>query len=546
MQNFSFDFDDPFFEFEGLRWGFRIFTIRNVYGLDPEKTEISKKTKTLNKGMMIEAQGFLWAGRQRKHPGRFLACLDKRRSATDWWAEAEHTEHIKGVGTLIGGLKPGKILNSVWEFEELKIGDAKILAYPSSTWPGWGVTESLHTPLFFIKHEDEQKYTYLLSLDDEVRPKRFTVSRKSDQEVAIELHHDEDARKFGSYIKTPVWRIGRCDRCETIVEERMRLMEEKWGLKPWEERLDVPEWSRKVALVVNLHGAHWTGFVFNNFHRQLEILEWLTERIEAQHILAFLPGWDGRYYYDYPRYEPDPDLGGPEGFRRLIDGAHSMGAHVIPMFGAVAVSIQFMEKLGMHEAIARDKYGNTMMSNWVDWDNDRERDNIWFPTNLGHPKFQNYMFKRICHIVDEFGADGAFLDISHFWENDPNHSFYEGIRSLAQRLGQRYKNFLVFGESWYDALLGVTPLVHNHTYLPHQWQEFFQKYARMTYHLSWPAPGRGSTGVHEQGFLPFEVPDPGRDIIPTLSVVEDTIPDHAEEVERIIAAAKSYAKRKNL
>jgi len=95
----------------------------------------------------------------------------------------------------------------------------------------------------------------------------------------------------------------------------------------------------------------------------------------------------------------------------------------------------------MHEAIVRDKYGNTMMSNWVDWDNGRERDNIWFPTNFGHPKFQNYMFKRICNIFGEFGADGAFLDISHYWKNDPNHSFYEGTRSLAQKLGQRYKNW---------------------------------------------------------------------------------------------------------
>jgi len=51
---------------------------------------------------MIEAQGFFWAGRQRKHPGRFLVCLNKRWGAIDWWAEAEHIELVKGVGTLTG------------------------------------------------------------------------------------------------------------------------------------------------------------------------------------------------------------------------------------------------------------------------------------------------------------------------------------------------------------------------------------------------------------------------------------------------------------
>ena len=33
----------------------------------------------------------------------------------------------------------------------------------------------------------------------------------------------------------------------------------------------------------------------------------------------FLPAWDGRYYWNYPIYQPDPRLGGPEGFRSLVD-----------------------------------------------------------------------------------------------------------------------------------------------------------------------------------------------------------------------------------
>jgi hypothetical protein len=540
MQNFSFDFQDPFFEFKGLHWGFRVFTIQNTYGPDPDKIEIHKTSKRLR----IEAQGFFWAGRQKKGPGWLLANLNRNGNTIEWWVEAEHSEPIKGIGTLIKGLKPGKVLNSVWEFEELNVGTARIFAYPSCPWLSWTAVGPLPTPLFFIQHEGNRKYTFAWSLDDKVRPKRFVVSCESEEELIMELHHEEDARKFETHITTPLWRMGQCDECGTIVKDRMRLMEKRWGLKPWEERPDVPEWARKIALVVNLHGAHWTGFVFNTFERQLEILKWLNKRINGQHILAFLAGWDGRYYYKYPRYEADPDLGGSQGLKRLVDGAHNMGIHVIPMFGAVAVSVQFMKKLGMEDAMVRDKYGNTLISNWVDWDNDRDRDNIWFPTNLGHPKFQEYMFNRICRTVDNFGVDGAFLDISHFWENDPNYSFFEGMRSLAQRLHERYKDFLIFGESWYDALLGVTPIVHAHTYLPRQWPEFFQKYARMTYHLSWPAPGRGSSGVHELGFSSFQVPDPNRDIIVTLSIVNDTLPDHAKEVEQTIVSAKAYARRK--
>ncbi|HKB46140.1 MAG TPA: hypothetical protein VKC57_00480, partial [Ktedonobacterales bacterium] len=73
----------------------------------------------------------------------------------------------------------------------------------------------------------------------------------------------------------------------------------------------------------------------------------------------------------------------------------------------------------------------------------------------------------------------------------------------------------------------------------------FTKYVRAFEHLSHPAPGRGSSGVHESGFnrwnqATFSVrPSPGP--IPTLSVVDDTFTKYRAEMMGVIARAKEMA-----
>jgi hypothetical protein len=66
------------------------------------------------------------------------------------------------------------------------------------------------------------------------------------------------------------------------------------------------------------------------------------------------------------------------------------------------------------------------------------------------------------------------------------------------------------------------------------------KYSRFFSHLSHPAPGRGSSGVHESGFGRFDeqtlsiAPGP----IPTITVVDDTFTTHRDAMAAAIAKAK--------
>jgi hypothetical protein len=67
-----------------------------------------------------------------------------------------------------------------------------------------------------------------------------------------------------------------------------------------------------------------------------------------------------------------------------------------------------------------------------------------------------------------------------------------------------------------------------------------QKYVREFMHLANPAPGRGSSGVHEIGFTRFDPKTLALNElqIPTITVVDDTFDRYKDVMTEIIDRAK--------
>jgi hypothetical protein len=93
------------------------------------------------------------------------------------------------------------------------------------------------------------------------------------------------------------------------------------------------------------------------------------------------------------------------------------------------------------------------------------------------------------------------------------------------------------GEKPKDALHGFIPMFQVGL------GPIWSKYSRNYSHLSSPAPGRGSSGVHESGFGHFNEKTLGiyEGAIPTLQVVDDTFSDHRDVMAAIIQKAKERA-----
>jgi hypothetical protein len=537
VNDLSFDPRDPLYEAPGLsgvRWGLQIFTTRNLYGLDPQRVSLTHE----GEGVRLVSEGLSWAGQQQRARGRVEARAVWQDGALTWRVEARHDEPIKAIKLLLWGL-PDAALGQGWWHPTLPDGEVVrptgeqplLWRYP---WPEWLTSWAC---------AGDDGGVCVSIRDSEVRAKRLYVYMPpyAGGKQVVELVCEEDARRWGGHFETPEMRLRACGSAGEVrhdFEEHLAFVEQVFGVPVWEKRQDVPVWFRDVRLVLNLHGQHWTGYVFNTFDRMAEALRFMTRHIDGKHLLAYLPGWEGRYYFAYPFYRPGEALGGDAGFRRLLATARELGVRVMPMFGMHGANAQLYPEW---EQVAfrnrTDRY--VELINRPDWDSDRSGEDDQVFLNTGEPVFRHHLLTQVSSAVAHYDLDGVFLDTSACWFNDPWHNLYDGYRALVAELRARHPNILIAGEGWYDALLALFPA--NQSWLGvdlrYRYPEVLTRYARALGHLMDGTPGTGSTGVHEGGFrVPKTIePQPGH--IPALGIADGTLEKYGEEVVRVCRKA---------
>lgn len=535
LQELSYDFRDAFFDFNELQFGAQLFTFENAYGL--AKADCSENYDDTK--MKVTSNLLSWAGGQERTPGYLSINAAKENCKTTFYLEAKMPKKIRSMKLLLKNIPNGKIINLIDKTEREVTSDGIILRYPE----GW---RTLGTALLILR-TDEGKLIYFRSLDTEVRDKKFVLIRRGNV-IDVELIFEEDATKMTNYIKVPAWEVGVCTSIEEIYKVHMDYIEKAFGLEPWEKRRDVPDWAKEVSLIAAIHCQHWTGYIFNDYQKVLEHLKWIAERIDPKRVLVYLPGWEGRYYWKYGNYCPDERMGGAEGFKKLVHDAKELGFHIMPMFGINIVNrgLENYEEWGAPSEF-RSPSGNRFGGS-VDWDGSRHYDHGSNANlNPAAPGWQNRLVEQITELIDTYGFDAVFLDIAAVWVNDPNHSLYQGILTLVERIRENRPNILVSGEAWYDGLGKALPLVQSgHTDGVLHWHddvypEIFDRYCRGFAHLCLGDPGRGSTGVHELGYNPIQRTPIRRGVIPTVTIVDGSIENAPEKIEDIILDAKKYA-----
>ena len=530
VNNLSFDPAHPWFPVPGLpgsEWAVEVFTTENVYGLDPKETQFE--------GSRLVAGRLQLLGGQRPAEGRVAVDVSKgREGAVSWLIAAQVEEPIKSAKLVLRGL-PTTPTNFGWwspttpaskvlrPTADLPVHLTYPWAYPGDSWPSpWicagedtGLTISIRDPL--------------------VRAKRFYAYQPhwSNGQV-VELVCSAEAAARTSSFETPEIRLHPCADAAAIrrdFEDHLRWLEATHHLVPWADRHDAPPWADQLELVLTLHGQHWTGFVFNTFDQMAAILDEISSVLPGDRLLAYLPGWEGRYYWQYPQYGPGKDLGGEIEFARLVETARRLGVHLMPMFGATGANVHRYPN--WKDAAFRspsDRY--IELINNPDWDNDRLGEDEQVFLNPGEPSFQRYLADQVSGVVDRYGVEGVFLDTSACWFDDPRHNVYRGYRELVAEIHRRHPGVLVCGEGWYDALLPLFPI--NQTWAdiaePPRFDDLPTRYSRFLGHLNGGAPGAGSTGVHEGGTRPPSMPIRRNGFVPSLGIVDDTMTKHRAEI----------------
>ena len=531
FMKWSFDTPEPSVAFEGLEFGFKVFTRENAYLLD--QTMMSAEMG--DAGLRLICNGFRGAGGQEPAPGTLHATFRRNGAWIEWDVTADCPTPIKSVATVIRGIPRGKISGGGGQPYDPK-DDELLFGYPFSGGDlfGGNTAQGLGTPLVIVQ-SDEQSYHFISSLDDKVRTKRVYF-QPGERGYRVEAIHEVEGWLDQTSVKVPRWRVGRATSLDSAAEPHYQHLEAAYRFPRWESRPDVPAWLRKTSLVVALHGMHFSGYVFNTFSRMSEILRWMAKEIAPDQVLVFLPAWDGRYYWDYPEYQAASRLGGPDEFRRLISEGKKLGYRFMPMFGANAANRRLESFAKFADAATAKVDGDSMDLNWVDWDSDRHQEGWGAYMNLGVESWRRWLTDRIAETIDQYGVDAYFLDIIGGWTNNTKADMHEGARLMVDELRRRYPDVLACGEFHYDALVEFMPF--HHVYSPK-----YLKYARYFSHLSHPAPGRGSSGVHESGFSPFDPKTlelPKREgLIPTLTVVDDTFTTYREQMLAVVREARN-------
>lgn len=540
INDLSYDPRDPLYDVPGLpgvRWGVQIFTAKNLYQLDPAKVTTSAD------GMTLDATGLRWAGQQKHSAGRVRVEISRDNGAYVWRIEAEHEEPLKVIKLLLWGLPESAFGQGWWQ----PTSTAGRTAVPTATAPvRWNYPwREWLTPWACAGEQDGAPLVSISLRDDHLRAKRLYTHLPpyADTKPVVEVIYEEDAARWGSTIRTCEMRLRVTNRIAEInadFEEHLAFTEAAYNLRLWETRTDVPDWMRDVKLVLNLHGQHWTGYVFNTFDQMGEALKTITQHVEGRHILAYVPGFEGRYYYAYPHYRPGEAMGGDAGFRRLVETANVLGVRLMPMFGMHGANVQVYPDYERSVFRTRtDSY--TTLVNCPDWDTDRSGEDDQVFLNPGEPVFRQHLLEQVSAIVRDYGVSGVFLDTSACWFNDPRYNLYEGYQLLIDELHQRHPDLLVAGEGWFDAILGVMAV--NQSWLGvdrlYKFPQILNRYGRALGHLAEGAPGPVSTGVHERGFTYKKAGAATPGHIPSVGIVDDTMSRYADAV---IAACKDAVK----
>ncbi|ACZ43409.1 hypothetical protein Tter_2520 [Thermobaculum terrenum ATCC BAA-798] len=540
----SYDPQDPFFSIpgddRGMAWGVQIFTTGNLYGLAPEHTEVVAE----GDGLRVSCNRLSWGGQQGRSEGQVEAVVSVRGRSVTLRISAWHDEPVKAIKLLLRNLPTEVQREGLWhptlpQGESLwpRSGSPVLWRYPGPEWL---------TPWACIG--EAQGAISISVRDPEVRAKRLYAHVPPYLHLPeVEVICEESALRWCSHFTSPEIKIsflsGLAD-LEADFRAHLEFLEGSYGLRRWEDRQDVPGWARDIKLVVYLHGQHWTGHVFNTFDKMAYVLEQLTRLIAGRHVLCFVPGWSGRYYFSYPLYAPGESLGGSGAFERFISVAHRLGVKVMPMFGATGANARLYP--GWERAAFLNRTGRVVkLINAPDWDTDRHEEDDQVFLNPGEPSFRQHLIEEIRRTVARYGVDAVFLDASSAWFNDPRYDVYAGYRELVASLRERFPHILIAGEGWYDALLALLPM--NQSLLGvsvrYRLPELLTRYARVFGHMAQGAPastwphGTGSTGVYEEGFLPVRHEQPEFGHILSVNVVEDTLDRYWEEMATICRMA---------
>ena len=509
-----------------------IFSFENVY--------TAKEGSFANKNGVYFSDKILWGDTEPAN-GNLIVETVKTNDGYIIKSQANLDKEIRGIKLRFDNLPLGVLISSV-DCDKQVTERGLLINYPE----GW---RSPTSPLLVFAL-DGGGYLYLRSLDKTVNKKRFFIKKYGDK-MRIDFVQENHGDKVTTNYCSPDVECGFALTKEEIFKRQSDYIKEIYALEDYETSSIVPKWFKDVSLVVIMHMEAFTGHIFHTYESAYKDIAKLCDLIDGKRILVYFAGWEGRYYYKYGDYTPDERLGGGEKLKECVQKIQSLGCKTMAMYGMNVVNKYLPTVKDMiDEAEYVTASGGRFHCGSVNWEGGHNYDfGQHVQLNIANKKWQDCLYNQIKDASLKYGFDGAFLDIAASYVCDKRADVYTGVVEFCNRLRDIKPEFLVSGEGYYDGLSKAMPLFQSgHTdgrlhYHDRVSDELFTRYSREFSHLCLGDLYEGSSGVHELGINTETTAPLRKAIIPTISLVNDTMEKAYDQVKEVAEMAKEYARR---
>jgi hypothetical protein len=380
---------------------------------------------------------------------------------------------------------------------------------------------------------------------------RFKLVRIKKSPAGFDLSYGFEASgPLGATTLSATWYLD-CYRgsWKTPVDIHRGWMEPAFGLSGLDVHPSLPPWGAEINFILEIWG------IGKESPKPLHTFEEMGRRLKAwaklhppRKTLLYLPGFaehgiDSRA----PSYDPSPELGGEEGFRKLVDLAHRLGYRVMIHTNVLCMTFDHPEFERFREHQVVDVFGRAQ--GWgLDIDGDWLAEPYFAYINPGVTAWGDLMTGIIGDVIRKFRVDGVFLDQTLLAFNvSRGPEFVSGMRKHIERLEREFPDTLFAGEGLHEQVLaplamaqihGIDSIAEVHGMDGRtKWRSahpvsayLFGRYTRLTAHLLTRHPSHPM-------FKPQEAAYGKLGVLPALCLYNATQPMDTPEVRAMIRRA---------
>ncbi|MCF7885024.1 MAG: DUF6259 domain-containing protein [Candidatus Marinimicrobia bacterium] len=304
---------------------------------------------------------------------------------------------------------------------------------------------------FVIGESDDNSGLWLYSHDPEPNLKLLRVGKESEG-YALTYGYEAQAPLDSEDIKCDWFIETFHNGWEKVVDEYQNWMESAFSLQPLSGRSNVPEWTDHINFILEVWGANRRSDKPYHTYQEIQqrIKEW-GKLHSPEETLLYLPGFAENGIDSHaPSYNPSPQMGGPEEFKKMIETAHQLGYKVMIHTNVLAMTFSHPRYQEFQKYQVKDPFGREVA--WgLDMDGDWITEPYFAYINPGVSRWSELMVDILGQLIEKYNIDGIFLDQTLLAFNNSNGpNFINGMRKHVERLQQAFPEILFAGEGLHE------------------------------------------------------------------------------------------------